>query len=65
MTNLEILCSEEFKRDPETIHDILLLIDYKRQWKLTNLEAIAEKIEYSYGGGLSGLVKALYNLLLA
>lgn len=46
------------------LNDILRLIAHTRGWNGT-VEEIADKVEYSYGSGTSGLIEALYNTTLA
>lgn len=60
-TNYEILTHPDHPTN--NLNDILQHICFIRGWNCQTEQQIAEKIEYHYGDGQHGLIRALYNSL--
>lgn len=66
-TNYDVLCADKVKNLDDillTIKEAKELCGERAEWKLMSPEELAQKIEYHYGDGKSGLIQALYNSLI-
>lgn len=67
VSNYDLLCADKVKNLDDillTIKEAKELCGERSEWKLMNSQELAEKIEYHYGDGKSGLIQALYNTLI-